>query len=196
MSLSRQQFTLLGIFSLFMGPVLLVILMRSSWWQYQPVGMNNHGHLVQPAVNLSLQQSADMDNKWLLVYVLEQTCDQACIESVTALRQIHRAAGRNAEHLAIVLLSETLPDPELKDRLEAIYPEFNFVTDSSHTALTTLAVVNTQVPANTAGPNDIHTYVLDPRHNVILAYGVNARPSDLHKDLKRLLKWSDQESRH
>jgi len=196
MSLSRQQFTLLGIFALFMGPVLLVILMRSSWWQYQPGGMKNHGHLVQPAVNLNLQQSAGMDNKWLLLYVLEQPCDQVCIESVTALRQIHRAAGRNAEHLAIALLSETPIDPELKTRLESVYPEFNFVMDSSHMALTKLAAVNTQVPVDTAGPNDIHTYVLDPRHNVILAYGVNASPSDLHQDLKRLLKWSDQENRH
>jgi hypothetical protein len=196
MSLSRQQFTLLGIFALFIGPVLLVILMRSSWWQYQPSGMKNHGHLVQPAASLSLQQSADIENKWLVLYVLEQTCDQACIDSVTALRQIHRAAGRNGEHLAIALLSETPIDPALEARLEAIYPEFNFVADSSDTALTTLQSVNAQVPPDPAGPNDIRTYILDPRRNVILAYGANANPNDLHKDLKRLLKWSDQENRH
>jgi hypothetical protein len=196
MSLSRQQFTLLGIFALFIGPVLLVILMRSSWWQYQPSGMKNHGHLVQPAVSLSLQQLADIENKWLVLYVLEQACDQACIDSVTALRQIHRAAGRNGEHLAIALLSETLVDPDLRTRLEAIYPGFNFVTDSSDTTLPTLASVNAQVPPDPAGPQNIHTYILDPMRNVILAYGANANPNDLHKDLKRLLKWSDQENRH
>jgi len=38
MSLSRQQITLLGIFALFMGPVILVMLMRSSWWQSQVAG--------------------------------------------------------------------------------------------------------------------------------------------------------------
>ncbi len=196
MSLSRQQFTLLGIFALFMGPVLLVILMRSSWWQYQPSGMKNHGHLVQPAVSLSLQQSADIENKWLVLYVLEQPCEQACIENVTALRQIHRAAGRNGEHLAVVLLSEILIDPELETRLEAIYPGFNLVADSSDTALTTLQSVNARIPPDRAGPNDIRTYILDPMRNVILAYGANANPNDLHKDLKRLLKWSDQENRH
>ena len=82
MSLSRQQFTLLGIFALFIGPVLLVILMRSSWWQYQPSGMKNHGHLVQPAVSLNLQQSAGIENKWLVLYVLEQPCDQVVLHNL------------------------------------------------------------------------------------------------------------------
>ena len=101
MSLSRQQLTLLGIFALFFGPLLLVMMMRSSWWQYQPSGLKNQGQLVQPPVTLSLNQTEAIDGKWLILYVLDQPCDQGCIESVTALRQIHRAAGRNGEHLAI-----------------------------------------------------------------------------------------------
>ena len=196
MSLSRQQFTLLGIFALFMGPVLLVILMRSSWWQYQPSGMKNHGHLVQPPVQLNLPQTAGMANKWLILHVIVPPCDQGCIDSVTTLRQVHRAAGRNAENLAITLLTAAPADPELKDRLEAIYPDFNFVSDSSRTVLAALAGVNEQVPADATGSREVLTYVLDPLGNVVLAYGVNANPNDLHKDLKRLLKWSDQEGRH
>ena len=74
MSLSRQQFTLLGIFALFLGPVILVILMRSSWWQYQPAGMKNQGHLVQPPVPLALETTQAIDGKWLILYVLEQEC--------------------------------------------------------------------------------------------------------------------------
>lgn len=196
MSLSRQQFTLLGIFALFMGPVLLVILMRSSWWQYQPSGMKNNGHLVQPPVQLELQQTAAMANKWLILYVIEPPCEQACVDGVTALRQIHRAAGRNGDHLAITLLTANPMDPALKTRLEAIYPAFNFVDDPSGAAMTALEGVNEQVPADASGSRDVHTYVLDPIRNVVLAYGVNSNPSDLHKDLKRLLKWSDQEGNH
>jgi hypothetical protein len=30
---------------------------------------------------------------------------------------------------------------------------------------------------------------------VVLAYQTSADPSDIHKDLKRLLKWSDKEGR-
>ena len=129
MSLSRQQLTLLGIFALFFGPLLLVMLMRSSWWQYQPSGLKNKGHLVQPPVHLSLEQTQDMEGKWLILYVLDQPCEQDCIENVTALRQIHRAVGRHGEHLAIVLLSIHETEPELRSRLEAIYPGFNLIAD-------------------------------------------------------------------
>lgn len=190
MSLSRQQLTLLGIFALFLGPVLLVMLMRSSWWQYQPSGMQNNGHLVQPPVSLGLGQTQGIDTKWLILHVLEQPCDQECIDYITALRQIHRAAGRNSDHLAIVLLSATEAEPALRATLEAIYPQFNFVVDSENTLLDTLASINTAI---TAEPADIVTYILDPMHNVVLAYLTSTSPADIHKDLKRLLKWSDQE---
>jgi hypothetical protein len=195
MSLSRQQLTLLGIFALFFGPVLLVMLMRSSWWQYQPSGLKNQGHLVQPPVHLSLEQPSNIDGKWLILHVLEQPCDQGCIEDVTALRQIHRAAGRKSEHLGVALLSNTQTDSELRARLDNIYPEFSFLVDSGNIALEALGNINRDLARDEADPGDIHTYILDPMHNVILAYQANADPTDIHKDLKQLLKWSDKESR-
>lgn len=193
MSLSRQQITLLGIFALFMGPVILVMLMRSSWWQYQPVGLKNLGHLVQPPTHLTLNQAESFDRKWLVLYVLDQPCDQKCVEHVTTLRQIHKAIGRNNEQLAIVLLSKTNAESTLRSRLESIYPDFHFVTDNTATALATLDAVNAGVAKSTGDSSNLHTYILDPMRNVILAYGANVNPNDMHKDLKRLLKWSDQE---
>ena len=195
MSLSRQQLTLIGIFALFFGPLLLVMLMRSSWWQYQPSGLKNLGQLVQPAVQLSLDRTQDTDDKWLILYVLDQPCEEACIENVTALRQVHRAAGRHGENLAITLLSDAQISPELRARLEAIYPGFVFLVDSGQTSLNALENINSSLAMDKPDIDDIHTYVLDPMLNVILAYQNGANPSDIHKDLKRLLKWSDKEGR-
>jgi len=194
MSLSRQQITLLGIFTLFLGPVILVMLMRTAWWQYQPDGLKNLGYLVQPPVRLTLDPVQDMGRKWVVLYILDPSCDKKCIEHITTLRQIHRAAGRNSNQLAVVLLSRSRPDVALQSRLESIYPEFTFVVDSTGTALTTLGTINAELAKNTADSNSLHTYILDPMLNVILAYGVSADPNDIHKDLKRLLKWSDQEN--
>jgi len=191
MSLTRQQFTLLGIFALFFGPVLLVMLMRSSWWQYQPADLKNHGHLVQPPVYLSLDLERGIESTWLILHVLDLPCDQECIENVTALRQIRRAAGKNSEHLAIVLLSETLLDSAQRSMLESIYPDFYFIEDDTNALINTLTSVNTNLDTYGTGLNDIQTYILDPMHNVILAYWVGANPNDIHKDLKRLLKWAD-----
>ncbi len=195
MSLSRQQFTLIGIFALFMGPVLLVILMRSSWWQYQPSGLKNQGYLVQPPVHISLEQTESIKDKWLILYVLDQPCEQTCIENVTAIRQIHRAAGRHAGQLAIVLLSETPVEPALRSKLVSVYPEFSIVEEPTESVFTTLSAVNDAMMVENPDSNNVRTYILDPLLNVILAYGADTNPGDLHKDLKRLLKWSDQEGR-
>jgi hypothetical protein len=195
MSLSRQQWTLIGIFALFIGPVLLVILMRSSWWQYEPGGMKNHGYLVQPPVTLSLEKIENLDRKWLILYTIDQPCKKTCIDEVTSLRQIHRAVGRHAEHLAIVLLSDTDLDPQLRMELTAIYPDFNFLTDTSGKALETLDAINVSMQTEQPAINPPHTYILDPLLNVILGYTADTSPNELHKDLKRLLKWADQGSR-
>jgi hypothetical protein len=135
----------------------------------------------------------DIDDKWLILYVLEQPCDEGCIENVTSLRQVHRAVGRHGEHLAVALLNDSQVGPELRARLEAIYPEFNFLVDPEHTSLDTLESINARLAKNEPDAGDIQTYILDPMLNVILAYQNGADPSDIHKDLKRLLKWSDKE---
>ena len=192
MSLSRQQLTLLGIFALFLGPGILVIMMRSSWWQYQPAGMKNLGHLVQPPVAVSLDHTAEIDGKWLILYVLDQPCDDTCTDYISTLRQIHRAAGRNADHLAIVLLTDTQIQPGLRAKLESIYPFFNIVVDPGRSTLGVLDSINAGIAADSGS---IRTYVLDPMRNVVLAYETDAAPTDIHKDLKRLLKYSEQEGK-
>ena len=195
MSLTRQKVTLIGIFALFFGPLILVMLMRSSWWQYQPANLKNQGHLVQPPVHLALEhnQAQEVEGKWLILYVLAQPCDQACIDHATSLRQIHRASGRERDHLAVALLGPGNMKSGLRQKLESIYPEFILLPDTAATASETLAAVNIEVAKNTGDTSSIHTYVLDPMLNVVLAYGANTNASGIHKDLKRLLKWSDQE---
>ena len=194
MSLSRQQLILLGIFALFLSPVILVVLMRSSWWQYLPAGLKNHGELVQPPVHLTFSESVSIEHKWVILYRLGQTCDQDCIEQATTLRQIHKAAGRKNKDLAVVLLSKSVVETPLRIRLEAVYPEFTWVADPNGSALSTLNTLNLDILRKSAQPNSFHTYLLDPMGNVILAYGEDADPNDIHMDLKRLLKWSEQEN--
>ena len=195
MSLSRQQLTLIGIFALFFGPVILVMMMRSSWWQYQPANLKNEGYLVTPPTQLVLSPNQEFGKKWLILHVLDRPCEKACIDHVTALRQIHRATGRNQDHLGIVLLGKEAEDSDLQSRLEAIYPAFIQLSDPENLALPVLADINSKLADKSGESRQIQTYILDPMLNVILAYEVGSNPNNIHKDLKRLLKWSDQESK-
>lgn len=193
MSLSRQKLTLIGIFALFMGPVILVMLMRSPWWQYQPAGMRNQGQLVQPPVPLTLATTTGIEGKWVVLYVLPQPCEQDCLDHAAALRQIHTASGRHRDHLAIALLSASPLDPGLRSTLETIYPGFVLLAEPAPAVWRTLESVNAGIANDNGDANPVHSYVLDPVLNVILAYPASVPPGGMHKDLKRLLKLSEQE---
>jgi hypothetical protein len=192
MTLTRQQITLLAIFALFLAPLLLVMIMRSPWWEYQPASLKNHGQLVQPPVQLPVIKA--VEGKWLLLYVISGPCERKCADTITSLRQIHKAAGRQQEHLAVVVMSKSGADPELQSRIESIYAGFYFVTGTSTTTIAKLEKINASLMSTEDEPNSIHTYVLDPMHNVILAYGDETNPNNINKDLKRLLKWSKQDT--
>lgn len=203
MSMTRQQITLVGIFVLFLAPLLLVLMMRSSWWSYQPDGLRNMGLLVQPPVRLPVgplpqdgheSLSPETEGNWLLLYVISGDCDRKCTDDIVSLRQIHRASGRQGKYLSIVILSENKPDFGLQSRLESIYQELNFIADPPAETLMTLAKINAEFDSRKGLPNDIRTYVVDPMLNVVLAYRADANPSDISKDLKRLLNWSRQDN--
>ena len=68
------------------------------------------------------------------------------------------------------------------------------MTGPSATTIATLEKINASLMSTEDEPNSIHTYVLDPMHNVILAYGDETNPNNINKDLKRLLKWSKQDT--
>ncbi len=198
MSMTRQQVTLVAIFALFLAPLLLVLMMRSSWWGYQPTELRNYGLLVQPPVPLPagpLQQEGNRFNgNWLLLYVVAGNCDRGCIDDIVAMRQIHRALGRQGKYLSIVILHENKADSALQSKLESIYQELNFIAEAPAETLATLAQISTDLSPEKDSPSGIRTYVADPLGNVILAYRVGANPGNINKDLKRLLNWSKQDN--
>lgn len=207
MSLSRQQITLLGIFAIFLAPVLLVVVMRSSWWQYQPEKFQNLGQLVQPPVQLpmafvavdpaaqdgSKSPFSAIRGKWLLLYVMPQDCDRSCINDIISLRQIHKATGRQGKHLALVILNTNKAGNEIQSTLESIYQELHYIANPGAETLATLTRISVSLKSQQGQSNHVRTFVADPMLNVMLAYGEDAKPGAINKDLKRLLKWSRQD---
>jgi hypothetical protein len=115
--------------------------------------------------------------------VLPADCGPDCESVITALRQVHLAAGRNRSRLRILLLHGPGDMPDT-DRIEAIYPAFLLASDPERRMLETLAAI--------AGDPDAagHTYLLDPLGNIMMFYRAGYDPNALKKDLKRLLTWS------
>lgn len=207
MSMTRQQITLVAIFILFLAPLLLVVLMRSSWWQYQPENSSNLGLLVQPPVQLapliigvdpaqaddSQHAASAIQGKWLLLYVLPENCDRSCTDDIITLRQIHKATGRQGKHLSIAILNTNNTADGIQSSIESIYQEIVFIANPPAETMASLARISAGLASENGLTTRIRTFVADPMLNVMLAYGENANPGDISKDLKRLLKWSRQD---
>jgi peroxiredoxin len=200
--MTRQQISLLGIISLFAAPLILAVLMRSSWWGYQPAELKNLGLMVQPTVQIALKSNGlDTDNhqteairgKWLMLYLMPENCTQECTDAITTLRQIHKSMGRQNQHISIVILSENEASSALQLKVESIYQELNFISEPPVETLMILARVNADLRSGQDTPGNFRTFIVDPMLNVVLAYGDDSRPGDLQKDLKRLAKWSRQD---
>ena len=188
MSLSRQQYTLLGIFAMFFTPLILVMLMRSPFWDYRPAELKNKGQLVQPPLELPIAE--ELKGEWLLTYVTPEVCEDDCLNAIVALRQIYKASGRQQEHLKILVLNAADTNTELAETIESIFADIVYLEKTPPATLAKLDTLNKQLQTESGNPSATQTYILDPMQNVVLAYTVDTNPSDINKDLKSLLKWS------
>jgi hypothetical protein len=200
--MTRQQISLLGIIALFAAPLILAVIMRSSWWGYQPGELKNFGQLVQPTVQIALQPDglkADkhlneaIRGKWILLYLMPENCAQKCTDDITTLRQIHKSIGRQSQHVSMVILSENEAGSALQLKIESIYQELNFIAEPPAETLMNLARLNADLRSAQEAPDSIRNYIVDPMLNVVLAYGDDTPPGDMQKDHKRLAKWSRQD---
>jgi hypothetical protein len=194
----HPRLVLLFIFLLFGIPVVVATLMHSPWWQYQPSGLTNRGTLVQPPVHIDFndarfgtpERPADPPNgQWVILYPVAVPCQGSCLADVESLRQIHRAAGRRQEQLAVVPLAAPGSSDQAAQLFE-IYAAFLPGTDQGglHDTLTGFAELDEDgrlIPGQ--------AFLVDPTGNIMMRYAADFDPTDLNKDLKRLLKWSEQD---
>jgi hypothetical protein len=122
-----------------------------------------------------------------VLHVVPAPCDDRCIEAVTALRQVHRAAGRNQSRIRLVLL---LGDGGANDRsaeLPDVYDQFLLLKNPGGELRQAMDTVGSRAGV-LSEPGA--SYLVDPLGNIMLAYAAGSDPNHLKKDLKRLLTWS------
>lgn len=179
---------------MFLLPLLAAWFMYSGTIAYKPAATRNHGTLVEPPLPLKWQDAvvstepgqdgqSSMElfsSHWVILYPVPDDCPQSCQQVVTALRQIHRAAGRHQARLRLALLLER-DDPDLESRLRGMYSTFNLVLDPSGGIVSALE-------QTAGGPGAV--YLIDPLANIMMTYEAGADPNHIKQDLKRLLTWS------
>ena len=193
--------TLLVILAMFTLPLALAWMMNSGAIRYESASTVNLGKLVSPPVPLdwsgvesiaSGAASTGFSAYWVILLAVPASCDSSCLESVTQLRQVRRAAGKDHTRIKIVLLVESLSSMDQVAELLAIDPGFDLVGSASEAFLATLVKADKPGAGMEMKPT---IYLLDPLGNIMMTYQGESSPSKLSKDLKRLLAWSKQDNR-
>ena len=177
----RIQFLVIA--AVFFGPLLFAAWLYYQGGALQPESRVNHGALLEPIVNLAdeVPASAILEQRqWLLVYVNDARCDQACEKALYALRQSRLMLGKEMDRLQRVFLHGGEPPDTLLGA-----DEHDGLISLRDDALRT--VLDNKKPEVLAAGG---YYLVDPHGNLVMYFSPDVVPRDMVDDIKRLLKLS------
>ena len=185
----RGRLALIGLFALFFAPVLIAYILRLSPDLLGELETTNRGQLIKPpieidesgleVVSVSNLKSEPLDGTWLLLVFNDGLCNQTCEDHYQALHNVHIATNKDMDRLRRIVITAAgtvLPEAISKDK------SLEHRTVSADWAQ---KVTGTDKPFSNAG-----VHIVDPRGFVFMRYTRTQHPSDVLKDLKRLLKIS------
>lgn len=181
MSAANPKVTLIVLFALFIVPLVAAWLMYSGVIDFRPGETSNRGDLVQPPVPAQWPDGANSLNlarHWVLVYPVSFSCAAPCRNTLTGLRQVKRALGRDGDRLRIVALNAQESSKTLVESIGAIDPGIMIVEGA--------ATLEQQLEAIADGTG---TYLVDPLGNVMMHYPPDFDANLIRLDLDHLLKY-------
>lgn len=191
----RARWTLVLLFVVFLAPVVG----GSAWFYFgHDFSQKNHGTLYDPArlvedvafraAGSGESALADLRGKWLLVYVGQGACDEACLTRLDAISRVRISLAKNIKRVMPVYLAGVAPDPAAVARIRAAMPTGIIAGLGAGGLDGLLAQLVRQGEAPTQALRRV--YLIDPIGNLVLSYEPGADPAGIRKDLARLLRVS------
>ena len=193
---SRSRKTIVGMFALFLVPVVAAIILHSVDGGVGTDITTNRGELIRPAVPLEAfaletiegktVQLDDLKGFWSLVYFDSAICNEQCEKNLYKVRQTRLAMGGEKERvLRLMVLTDGAPSTKLAALLKE-HPGMHVSNVDKATLDAFIKPFNSDGKAATAQ----RVYIIDPFGNLMMQYAAEAPPKDVVKDLERLLKYS------
>lgn len=187
----RWQVLLLGL--VFLAPVVGATLLFFSGWR--PGGQSKHDELVEPARAWPAVAMHGSDGKpiatkpyadhWTLIYVVNDDCDATCENALGLMHRLHLAQGKEADRVRRALVVLRTPRADLS-AVVSRYPG----TVAWIAVPQTSAALDTFFATGTGGAADGSIRFMDPRGYYMMRFPSGSDPSDIRRDLARLLKLS------
>jgi hypothetical protein len=185
-SLRRSRFKLLLLFLLFFLPALSAWLLIESGWR--PGGMVNHGDLVQPVQPLAEAPLSTPAGEpvgaepflghWTILVSAPGDCATACVETLDLVGRVHISLSKDMDRVRVGLVQPPdSPVPELlPERVLRLRAPESLLADWG------------------SAIREPTVQLVDYRGMRMMSYPVPLDGSGLLKDLRRLLKLSNEEA--
>ena len=184
---SKNRKKLILVVAIFVLPIIASYLAYYVWKPQGAVG--NYGELIPPVtlsetITLTKLDGGDtklkeLRGKWILVQVDAGACDVTCEQKIYAMRQARLMQGREQDRVVRLwlVIDHVAPSSQVKQKTE----EMLLLKDASGALIAKLPT-----PINAKQ----HIYFIDPLGNLMMRWPANPDIKRMHKDIQRLLKYS------
>jgi cytochrome oxidase Cu insertion factor (SCO1/SenC/PrrC family) len=191
-----NRFIVVLIILIFSAPLIGSWLLLNYMDNAEEHGKGNHGVLIdppRPLPNIKLidplseTNQGQLQGKWSMLYIVENRCDEVCIENLYRMRQIRLATGKHYQRVQRVLLLQQGNTDGLKQIFKDYSGQWLMATENinMNELLDNFRAEPSENPAQKQ-----RLYLVDPLGNLMMRYPLDTDPIGIIKDLNRLLKAS------
>ena len=188
---NRKRLTLIALMVLFLSPVIAA-------WLWTPDTFRNRGKLIdppRPLVNVPMisPDGSNVDlttffGRWTYVFFVEAGCDESCKQLADAVERVRLSQGKNEKRVRLMVVTLSPDALSSLDEMRLIMPKTIVlgVSASEQEQLLPQFMPNRGESVLQSGS----VFLVDPRGNLMMSYPATADPTDLRKDISRLLRAS------
>ena len=188
---NRKRLTLIALMTLFLSPVIAA-------WLWTPDTFRNRGELVdppRPLVNAPMISAdgsavdlATLFGRWTYVFFVEGGCDESCKRLADAVERVRLSQGKNEKRVRLMVITLS---PDALSSLEEIRLSMPKTIVLGVNATEKEQLLRQFIPGGggSAAPSG-SVFLIDPMGNLMMSYPATADPTDLRKDISRLLRAS------
>ena len=188
---NRKRLTLIALMALFLSPVLAA-------WLWTPDTFRNRGELIdppQPLVNVPMisPDGSDVDltnlfGRWTYVFFVEAGCDESCKQLADAVERVRLSQGKNEKRVRLMVITLSPDALSSVDEIRLIMPKTIVLGVNAADKEQLLPQFMSSGEASALQSGSI--FLVDPMGNLMMSYPAKADPTDLRKDISRLLRAS------
>jgi hypothetical protein len=177
----RGRRTLILLFALFFGPILLALLL--GLFGLHPSGSKNKGEKLQPYVDLrtltpqlangSQYRWNPEQRLWRIAVVAPDGCAEACEKLAADIDKVWQLFGKDAAHAQILWIGELPANAPRRPAWKQIRAD---------------PALLSKLPRSNEPAGAPVTYAIDPYGFVVLRYAPGFDPGNLRYDMAKLLK--------